>query len=184
MALDTAHKRSSALGIGLASLRTLPPPSSGIDNPDRQHAAYCYSGISSGASTGGGGNVWLTGKQWALSPPKVPAKPKPKPKPARQGVHERLVLVEALPDCIVTLHVRDRSRWPVNERQVLRAVAPTFREVCTIKDRRRKPHKERKALMPSVPDAQGKVRVVGFVDERRELIDLVRLGLLPPECLP
>lgn len=140
--------------------------------------------VSTSSVSAGGGNVWLTEKQWALSPPPPPLAPPKKPEKIRQGTRERLLLTETLPDCLVTLRIRDRSRWPVNERQVLRGVAPAFREVCTIKDRQRKPRRERLELTPSVPDARGRVRVVGFVDERREIIELVRLGLLPRECLP
>ena len=48
MAVDTRDKRASILGLGLASLLVLPAPGS-IDQPDRQHVAYCYRGIAASA---------------------------------------------------------------------------------------------------------------------------------------
>jgi hypothetical protein len=44
MAVDTADKRASVLGLGLAALLVLPSPGL-IDQPDRQHVAYSYRGI-------------------------------------------------------------------------------------------------------------------------------------------
>lgn len=44
MAVDTQDKRASVLGLGLAALLVLPSPGA-IDQPDRQHVAYSYRGI-------------------------------------------------------------------------------------------------------------------------------------------
>lgn len=44
MAVDTRDKRASVLGLALASLLVLPEPGT-LDQPDRQHVAYSYRGI-------------------------------------------------------------------------------------------------------------------------------------------
>lgn len=49
MAIDTRDKRASVLGFGLAALVVLPAPGT-IDQPDRQHLAYCYRGIQAGVA--------------------------------------------------------------------------------------------------------------------------------------
>lgn len=48
MALDTADKRASSIGWGLAALLVLPSPNT-LDQPDRQHVAYSYRGIAASA---------------------------------------------------------------------------------------------------------------------------------------
>lgn len=45
MALDTADKRSSAIGVGLPWRPMLPLPDGALDQGDRQHAGYAYRGI-------------------------------------------------------------------------------------------------------------------------------------------
>jgi hypothetical protein len=49
MAVDTADKRASVLGLGLAALLVLPSPGS-IDQPDRQHVAFSYRGLQADVS--------------------------------------------------------------------------------------------------------------------------------------
>lgn len=44
--MNTASKRASAIGIGLAIRLVLPVPDASVDQPDRQHVAYSYAGIS------------------------------------------------------------------------------------------------------------------------------------------
>lgn len=44
MAVDTRDKRGSVPGLGLAFLLVLPAPGT-IDQPDRQHVAYSYRGL-------------------------------------------------------------------------------------------------------------------------------------------
>ncbi len=43
--MNTANKRASAIGIGLAIRLVLPIPDSTIDQADRQQVAYSYAGI-------------------------------------------------------------------------------------------------------------------------------------------
>ncbi len=45
MAIDTANKRRSMLGLALASLIVMPVPNGGIDAADRQHMLGAYAGI-------------------------------------------------------------------------------------------------------------------------------------------
>ncbi len=45
MAVDTRSKRASVLGIGLAAALTLPLSDGTVGQPDRQHVALCYPGI-------------------------------------------------------------------------------------------------------------------------------------------
>ncbi len=47
--LDTRSKRASSVGIVSASTLSLVLPDGTIDQGDRQHIAFSYSGISSGA---------------------------------------------------------------------------------------------------------------------------------------
>lgn len=49
MAVDSRDKRGSVLGLGLTSLLVLPAPGT-IDQPDRQHVAYSYRGITAQAA--------------------------------------------------------------------------------------------------------------------------------------
>lgn len=46
MAVDTRSKRASVLGVGLAAVLTLPLSDGTVGQPDRQHVAFCYAGIS------------------------------------------------------------------------------------------------------------------------------------------
>lgn len=46
MAIDTRSKRASILGIGLVAALTLPFVDGTVGQPDRQHVAYTYPGIS------------------------------------------------------------------------------------------------------------------------------------------
>jgi hypothetical protein len=43
--IDTANKRASILGLGLAFRLVLPIPDAALDQGDRQQVAYCYRGI-------------------------------------------------------------------------------------------------------------------------------------------
>jgi len=47
--LDSRSKRASAIGIDLTFLHLLPNPDSTIDQGDRQHNAFKYSGINASA---------------------------------------------------------------------------------------------------------------------------------------
>jgi hypothetical protein len=46
MAVDTRSRRASVLGIGLAAALTLPLADAVVGQPDRQHVAFAYPGIS------------------------------------------------------------------------------------------------------------------------------------------
>lgn len=48
MAVDTANKRSSAINVSSPWRSRLPFPDGTIDQGDRQHVAYMYSGIAAG----------------------------------------------------------------------------------------------------------------------------------------
>lgn len=52
MAVDTAAKRASILGLGLVAALVLPPPDGAISDGDRQHVAFTYplAGAGGGAS--------------------------------------------------------------------------------------------------------------------------------------
>jgi hypothetical protein len=53
MAIDTRDKRSSAIDVSLPWRNKLPLPDSTVDQSDRQHAMFYYSGILAAAPTGG-----------------------------------------------------------------------------------------------------------------------------------
>lgn len=55
MAVDTRNKRASCLGIARTPPTVFPNPDGTIAQPDRQHTAYCYPGIT--ASAPGGANL-------------------------------------------------------------------------------------------------------------------------------
>jgi hypothetical protein len=46
MAVDTRSRRASVLGVGLTAALTMPLADASVDQPDRQHVALCYAGIS------------------------------------------------------------------------------------------------------------------------------------------
>lgn len=50
MAIDTAQKRSSAIGLGQPYIVILPTPDGSVSQADRQDAAFSYSGILAGAA--------------------------------------------------------------------------------------------------------------------------------------
>lgn len=45
MAVDTRSRRASVIGIGLAAALTLPLADATVGQPDRQHVAFAYPGI-------------------------------------------------------------------------------------------------------------------------------------------
>lgn len=47
----TRNDRASILGFGLAALLVLPAPDGTVSQPDRQHVAACYSGITPAAQS-------------------------------------------------------------------------------------------------------------------------------------
>ena len=54
MAVDTANKRYSMLGLGLDFMRLRPVPDGSVDTADRLHFLPLYSGIAASAPVGGG----------------------------------------------------------------------------------------------------------------------------------
>jgi hypothetical protein len=49
MALDTRSRRASAIGIAAVFLLAPPLADGVVGQPDRQHVAYCYPGVTSSA---------------------------------------------------------------------------------------------------------------------------------------
>jgi hypothetical protein len=50
MAVDTRNKRASVIGIAAVLAAVLPAPDATVAQADRQHVAYCYSGIEASAT--------------------------------------------------------------------------------------------------------------------------------------
>lgn len=65
MAIDTRNRRASAIGWGLASLRTWPAPDGRLDLvSDRQHMAYLYAIASDGSADT---SSWFTIRHYSES---------------------------------------------------------------------------------------------------------------------
>jgi hypothetical protein len=69
MALDTRDKRASALGVAVATLALVLPNPDGaaLTQADRQHAAFCYSGIAAAVVVVGIGEIDLIGRYMATA---------------------------------------------------------------------------------------------------------------------
>lgn len=55
MAVDTRDRRSSVVAFARGHGRVFPNPDGTVGQPDRQHVAYSYPGITAGSPASGGG---------------------------------------------------------------------------------------------------------------------------------